>query len=107
MGEDYIMSEENKNDKTMEEFEYLCDQLTARYKDLEIDKKGLRTLYEDGKIGEFHSTLQEICNWIYENYTFTPELLDFQVFINILGNEYDLIYEKDIVNTDNGEAFVQ
>lgn len=50
--------------------------------------------------------LQELNNFLYNT---TPDdlLIDLQVYINSLRNEYDITDPREIIHEDNGRGFVQ
>ena len=51
--------------------------------------------------------LQQMNNLLYEKYPSEELLIDLQVFINSLRNEYDITDPREVIHTDNGRGFVQ
>lgn len=51
--------------------------------------------------------IQEICNEYYEKYGFNDEILELQVWINQIRNQYDITDPREIIHIDNGKGFVQ
>lgn len=51
--------------------------------------------------------LQHLNNLLYESNPSETLLIDLQVYINSLRNEFDITDPTEIIHTDNGRGFVQ
>lgn len=51
--------------------------------------------------------LQELNNLLYKENPEETLLIDLQVYINTIRNQYDITDPREIIHTDNGKGFVQ